>query len=90
MIFIKFHKSGFFSQILKSFKPKVIIISLDLKIGEKVIIPNNIKILEKMNKKKICLKKFFILIASLILILILNLENYEKLLNQKMYKLNIK
>lgn len=62
------------------------IIWFDLKIGEKVMIPSIIKIIESINKKKICLKIFFILIASLVLIVILNLESYEKLLNQKMYK----
>ena len=90
VILIKFHSSGFLSQILKSCKPYVIIIWFDLKMGRKVIIPRIIKIIENINKKKICLKNFFILIASLILILTLNLENYEKFLSQKMYKLNIK
>jgi len=86
VILIKFHNSGFLSQILKSLIPYVMIISLDLKIGRKVIIPMNKKIIEIVNTKKICLIKFFILIASLILALILNLENYEKFLTQKMYK----
>ena len=62
------------------------IIWLDLKIGKKVIIPKVIKIIENINIMKICLKKFFIWIASLILVPILNLENYEKFLIQKMYK----
>ena len=66
------------------------IIWLDLKIGEKVIIPMIISIIENINMKKICLKKFFIVIASLILIVILNPEYYERFLNQKTYKLNIK
>ena len=42
------------------------IISLELKIGEKVKIPRIIKFIENINKKKRCLKKFFIWIASLI------------------------
>jgi hypothetical protein len=45
---------------------------------------------ENVNTKERCMRKFFIYCSSLILIVILNLENCEKLLDQKMYKMSIK